>query len=118
MITKAKTIQNFTVKAGNKLTAYALKGDLNMIVCSEAEPYVSQSAIARGSRPKDNQLAAVNYGKMVSSPMGNNICATVRLPKELASREEFHRQMDMLYDQAMITTSVIAAVTPNRNADE
>lgn len=91
--------QNFTVKEGNKITVYALKGDLDMTVSSVTEPFVSEASIAHASRPKDIPLATIPYGKLFSSPMGNNITAKVMLPKALASKEEFVRQVEMLYDK-------------------
>lgn len=92
-------LQNIQVEEGNKITFYALHGAIDMIVRSEAEPFVSQSSIIRGSRPKNVPLASSNYGKIVSSPMGYNITASVNMPKVLFSREELHRQIDALCDQ-------------------
>jgi len=95
-----KKFQGITVPEGNKLTIYATESDFEVIISTEGETFVSESSIAHGSRPKDIPLAVSNYGKLVSSPMGNNITAIVRLPRFIASKSEFMQQMEMLYDQA------------------
>jgi len=95
-----KKLQNYSVRKGNKLTIYATESDFEAIVSAEGETFVSESAIAHASRPKDKPLASTNYGKLVSSPMGNNITATVRLPRFIASKSVFMQQMEMLYDDA------------------
>lgn len=94
-------IQKFNIAAGNKATVFALNSAAQIMVCSDAEPYVSQSSIAHASRPKDVPLATVNYGKLVSSPMGNHISVVIRLPKDLASKLEFIHQIELLYNQAV-----------------
>lgn len=106
-------LHTFKVEEGNKLTVYALKGEVEMIVKSDAEPFVSQSSIIRAARPKDIPLAVSNYGKMVSSPMGNNVTATVRLARDLVSKEEFLRQMLNLYEMAFESNNITTGNNSN-----
>lgn len=105
--------QTFSVTAGQKLSIYAIDDDAQVTIRSNMEPFVSKSAIAHGTRPRDITLSETCYGKMTSSPMGHNTCMTIRLPRNIASYREFLMQVDMLYSLACESGFFNPPVDPN-----
>lgn len=78
-------------------------GAADVSICSSGDFLLSVPSVAAEPRERAITLADSGKGVLSRSPKGFNSTVKITLPTVMASREEFHHQVDILFDIAEFT---------------
>lgn len=89
---------NFPLLSSVRLSP--ISGETDVEITTSGNVLVSDYHPVRPRGPRSIPIAKTRYGALSSSPKGNYVTLKVILPFDMASEREFHRQVEMLFDEA------------------